>query len=123
MPVGLSDGRWHPRRRYPLHQASLFAPAPSPQRRLSLAERPLREWPIQERPIERLTEHGPMALADSELLAVVLHSSMSGSNPVAPAQQLISTFGDWHGLQQAGVDEIRRIPGVGRTRAAQVKAV
>ena len=106
-----------------MHQTSLFAPPPSSQRRLSLAERPLREWPIQERPIERLTEHGPMALADSELLAVVLHHRTRGSNPVALAQQLISSFGDWHGLQQASLDEIQRLPGVGRTRAAQVKAV
>src|SRR5947207_14963925 len=98
MQVEPGDDRWHPHRRYPLHQRSLFSPAPSPQRRLSLAERPLREWPIQERPIERLTAHGPMALADSELLAVVLHHSTSGSKPVALAPQLISTCGDWHGL-------------------------
>ena len=106
-----------------MHQPALFALPHCEQRRLSLAERPLREWPIQERPIERLAESGPMALADSELLAIVLHGKAGGTNPVALAQQLISTFSDWQGLHQASLDEIQRVPGVGRVRAAQIKAV
>ncbi|HJZ50130.1 MAG TPA: DNA repair protein RadC [Roseiflexaceae bacterium] len=87
-----------------------------------MAERPLREWPAQERPIERLVARGSAALSDVELLAVLLHSTAGKTNPVALAQQLISTFGDWRGLQQASLDEIQRVPGLGRDRAAQVKA-
>jgi DNA repair protein RadC len=108
--------------RYPLHQASLFSIPHCTQRRLSLAERPLREWPIQERPIERFVESGPSALSDSELLAVLLNGSTGGINPVALAQQLISTFGGWQGLQQADLNELQCIRGLGRARAAQIKA-
>jgi DNA repair protein RadC len=86
----------------------------------SLAERPLREWPIGERPVERLTTCGPAAISDAELLAVLF--SGSGPNPVALAQQLIATFGGWHRLQQATLEELQQQPGLGRTRAAQVKA-
>ncbi len=64
-----------------------------------------------------------MALSDSELLAVLLNCRRGTANPVALAQQLISTFGDWHALQRASLDEIQSIPGLGRTRAAQIKAV
>jgi hypothetical protein len=106
-----------------LYQSHFLTSAHSQQRSRSLAERPLREWPIQERPIERLLECGPAALSESELLAVVLNGSAGGANPVALAQQLISTFGAWQGLHQASQEEIQRIPGVGRTRAAQIKAV
>ena len=88
----------------------------------SLAERPLREWPINERPIERLIEKGPLALSDSELLAVLLNGGASSTNPVALAQQLIVTFGGWQGLQQASLADLQRIPGLGRTRAVQIKA-
>src|SRR5436305_12294670 len=88
----------------------------------SLAERPLREWPLNERPIERLVENGPMALSDSELLAVLLNGSASSTNPVALAQQLIVTFGGWQGLQQASLADLQRVPGLGRTRAVQLKA-
>jgi len=105
-----------------LHQAFLFALPKSAQPTLSLAERPLREWPIQERPIERLVECGPSALSDSELLAVLLNGSAGGTNPVALAQQLITTFGGWQGLQQADLNELQCVRGLGRARAAQVKA-
>ena len=105
-----------------MHQPSLFSLPQTEQRPLSLAERPLREWPAQERPIERLVARGSTALSDVELLAVLLHSTAGKTNPVALAQQLISTFGGWQGLQQASLNEIQRVPGLGRDRAAQVKA-
>ncbi len=105
-----------------MHQSFLFALPKSAQHPLSLAERPLREWPIQERPIERLVGCGPSALSDSELLAVLLNGSAGGTNPVALAQQLMSTFGGWQGLQQADLNELQCVRGLGRARAAQVKA-
>jgi DNA repair protein RadC len=86
----------------------------------SLGERPLREWPIGERPVERLMTYGPGAISDAELLAVLF--SGSGPNPVALAQQLIATFGGWPGLYQATHEELQQQPGLGRTRTAQVKA-
>jgi DNA repair protein RadC len=87
----------------------------------TLAERPLREWPIGERPVERLSAVGTAAVSDAEMLAV-LFSGSGGINPVALAQQLISAFGGWHALQQATLEELQQQPGLGRTRAAQVKA-
>jgi len=89
----------------------------------NLAERPLREWPVGERPIERLIQCGPAALSDAELLAVLLNGGAASTNPVALAHQLIITFGGWQGLQQASLAEIQRVLGLGRARAAQIKAV
>ncbi len=82
-------------------QPTLFDLAPRKPLR-TLAERPLREWPVGERPVERLITVGPSALSDVELLAVLLMGN-GGANPVALAQQLISTFGGWHGLAQASL--------------------
>jgi DNA repair protein RadC len=93
-------------------------PATAPR---CLAERPLREWPIGERPIERLTTSGAAALSDAELLAVLLVGG-GKANPVALAQELIGAFDNWHGLQRAALEELQRQPGLGRTRAAQIKA-
>jgi DNA repair protein RadC len=90
----------------------------------TLAERPLREWPVGERPVERLIAVGPSALSDVELLAVLFMGSGAGkTNPVALAQELICTFGNWRELQQATLDELADVPHLGRTRAAQVQAV
>lgn len=103
----------------PIQQTMFALPRQAPK---NLAERPLREWPIGERPVERLTQCGPAALSDVELLAVLLSGGATSTNPIILAQQLIITFGGWQGLQQASLTEIQRVPGLGRTRAAQVKA-
>jgi DNA repair protein RadC len=102
-------------------QATLFDLTPAAPR--CLAERPLGEWPLGERPDERLRTCGPAALSDAELLAVLFLGSGRKANPVALAQELITTFGSWRELQQTTLDELAAVPQLGRTRAAQVKAV
>ena len=102
-------------------QPAIFDLPASRQPYKSLAEQPLREWPIGERPVERLYAAGPAALSDVELLAV-LFSSGGGTHPVALAQQLIVAFGGWHGLMRATIEELGRVPGLNRSRAAQIKA-
>lgn len=87
-----------------------------------LAERPLREWPIGERPIERLASCGSAALSDTELIAALLSGNAGGTNPAALAQHLIVQFGGWQGLQRASLAELQCIPGLGRARATRVKA-
>ena len=88
----------------------------------SLSERPLREWPIGERPVERLVSYGSAALSDVEIIAALLSGSASTASPVTMAQQLIVTFGGWSGMQRASLDELASIPGLGRTRAVRLKA-
>jgi DNA repair protein RadC len=102
----------------PSHPTLFDLPLPAHK---CLAELPLREWPVGERPLERLANAGPAALSDAELLAVLL-SGTRGVNPVTLAQQLIQQFGGWRGLQQATLEELLRVPGLGRTSAAQIKA-
>ena len=103
-------------------QHTIFDPTAQTSARRSLNERPLREWPIGERPIERLASYGSAALSDAEIIATLLSGSAGGANPVALAQQLIVTFGGWHGLQRASLAELQSVPGLGRTRATRVKA-
>ena len=92
---------------------------PAPTHRC-LAELPLSAWPIGERPVERLISCGTAALSDAELLAVLFSGDRQ---PAALAQRLIAAFGGWPGLQRASLEELQTIPGLGRARAAQVKAV
>jgi DNA repair protein RadC len=77
---------------------------------------------IGERPIERLACYGSAALSDAEIIAALLCGSAGGTNSVVLAQQLIVTFGGWHGLQRASLAELQSVPGLGRTRAARLKA-
>lgn len=105
----------------PTPETQLTFGDPVPTRPRSLAERPLKDWPARERPLERLAEVGPAALSDSELLAVVFGSA-GRQNPVALAQALLTEHGGWLGLQRLTLDELARQPGMTRARAAQVKA-
>jgi DNA repair protein RadC len=81
----------------------------------------IREMPEHERPRERLQRQGAAALADAELIAILLRTGMKGRSAVQLAQEL---------LRQHPLDELVRLPweslakvkGVGRTKAVQLKA-
>ena len=105
----------------PAPETQLTFGDPVPTRPRSLAERPLKDWPARERPLERLADVGPAALSDSELLAVVFGSA-GRQNPVALAQALLTEHGGWIGLQRLTLDELARQAGMTKSRAAQVKA-
>lgn len=87
----------------------------------SLAERPLNEWPMHERPIERMYDVGAAALADAELLAIVLGTT-GKTNPIILAGELLLQSRGWSGLQRLTLEEIAQIPGLNRARAARIKA-
>ncbi len=80
------------------------------------------QLPQGERPRERLRDHGPEALSDAELLAILLRVGVAGCNVVQLAQQLLVELGGWRGLQQASFHDLRGRHGMGEAKAAQLKA-
>ena len=83
-------------------QQRMFSDSITPH---ALHERPLREWPAELRPIERLHENGAAALSHAELLALVLGSTGS-KNPVTLASELIASFDGWRGLLAVTAEEL-----------------
>lgn len=77
----------------------------------------LRELPPAYRPVERARAWGAEHLTAPELLAAVLQAP----NGLELAYELLARFG-LDGLARAGVEELCRVPGMGPTRAAAVKA-
>jgi DNA repair protein RadC len=84
---------------------------------------PISQWPIAERPRERLLAHGPAGLSDAELVAVCLRTGIAGKSAVDLARELIARFGGLAGLLAAGREEIREVKGLGSAKAAQLVAV
>jgi DNA repair protein RadC len=76
-----------------------------------------------ERPRERLLAFGPAALTDTELLAVMLRTGVSGRPVLEVARGLLAQFGGAAGLLAAGTAEIRAQRGLGPARAAEFKAM
>src|SRR5438132_13644425 len=83
----------------------------------------LKEWPLSERPRERLLAHGPAYLSNAELLAIVLREGIRGKTVLSVAENLLAEFGGVSGLRRASVAElVARQAGLGPAKAAQLKA-
>lgn len=80
------------------------------------------DWPLQERPRERLLALGPQSLADAELLAILLRTGVKGKSAVDVARQLLGRFGSVAALLEAGTERIAEIPGLGDAKLAQLRA-
>jgi DNA repair protein RadC len=75
-----------------------------------------------DRPREKLQRIGPGGLGDNELLAIVLGHGMPNAGALDLANAVLHATGGLHGLMRASADELRRIPGIGIARAAQIIA-
>ena len=82
----------------------------------------LRELPPTETPRVRLRDVGPAALADTELLAILLRSGVAGANALDLARQLLTDHGGWAGLLCADIVTLCRSHGIGVAKAATIKA-
>jgi DNA repair protein RadC len=80
------------------------------------------DWPVQERPRERLLALGAGSLADAELLAILLRTGTKGKSAVDVARQLLGRFGSIAALLEAGFDNLRETPGLGSAKLAQLQA-
>ncbi len=75
-----------------------------------------------ERPRERLAEYGPAALSEAELLAIILRVGVPGESAVMVGQRLLKSFGGLIGLHRASYEEVCQQHGLGKAKAAQIKA-
>jgi len=80
------------------------------------------DWPVQERPRERLLALGAASLADAELLAILLRTGIKGKSAVDLARQLLGRFGSVGGLLDAGSTKLAETPGLGTAKLAQLQA-
>jgi DNA repair protein RadC len=85
--------------------------------------RTISNWPMDERPREKLLDRGAAALSDAELLAIFLRTGTHGQTAVDLARQLLDEFGGLKPLLAAGEADFCRLRGLGRAKYAQLQAV
>ena len=83
----------------------------------------IKDWPLYERPRERLLAQGPNSLSDAELLAIFLRTGVNGKTAVDLARDLLERFGGLRPLLAAGRDDFCAAPGLGNAKYAQLQAV
>jgi DNA repair protein RadC len=89
-----------------------------PQARQTKEMISLKDWPVSERPRERLFRHGVRSLSDAELLALFLRSGIRGRNVRDLALHLLESFQGLSGLAKQSPRELLRVSGLGPAKAA-----
>ncbi len=82
----------------------------------------IKEWPVDDRPREKLLLRGPAALSDAELLALIIGSGGGKITAVDLAKRLISEHKTLGELSKLSVDELTRNRGLGKARSAEIVA-
>jgi DNA repair protein RadC len=83
----------------------------------------LQHLPADARPREKLLARGAAALADAELLALLLRTGLPGHGVLQLAQSLLDRFDGLAGLLHADAAALKGIKGLGPAKRAEVTAV
>ena len=73
-----------------------------------------------DRPREKLLRHGVAALGDNELVALIIGNGSGRKDALAVANDLLAAHGGLHGLSRSTCDDLMRVSGIGRARAALI---
>lgn len=84
---------------------------------------PIKQWPEQERPRERLLAQGANSLSDAELLAIFLRSGSKQHSAVELSRILIQHFGSLNAVFDASLEDISQFHGIAATKYSQLMAV
>ena len=83
----------------------------------------LKDLPADVRPREKLLARGPAALADVELLALLLRTGLPGRGVLELAQSLLNAFAGLAGLLAADAEALAGVKGLGPAKRAELAAV
>ena len=83
----------------------------------------IKDWPADERPREKLLQHGANILSDAELLAIFLRVGVKGISAVELAKNLLSSFGSLRALLEANQKDFCQHHGLGPAKFVQLQAV
>jgi DNA repair protein RadC len=75
------------------------------------------DWPLDERPREKLTQLGPEAVSNAELIAILLGHGTAKFNALELAKKLLREFGSLEALSNASLQELQEITGIGPVKA------
>lgn len=83
---------------------------------------PIKDWPKNERPREKLLQRGPQALSDAELLAIFLRTGVRGKTAVDVARGLLGRFSGLRAFLSASREEVCREAGLGEAKYVMLRA-
>ena len=89
---------------------------------IAFATMTIKQWPEQERPREKLLQHGVHMLTDTELLALLIGSGTRAHSALDIAHRLLEEFGNLSALMRATAKTLCAVKGIGHARYALLQA-
>ncbi len=83
----------------------------------------MKDLPADQRPREKLLARGAGALADAELLALLLRTGYRGRGVVSVAQDVLDGCGGFAGLVNAAPEQLKSLKGLGPAKRSELLAV
>jgi DNA repair protein RadC len=84
--------------------------------------RRIKDLPPEERPREKLLLHGPQALSDAELLAILIGSGTPQKSALALAEELLQRYQSFRGMAGRSLDEFMAIKGLKEAKVLHIAA-
>lgn len=81
------------------------------------------DWPLDDRPREKLIAKGSEALSDAELVAIFLRTGVRGRSALDLARELLARFGSLAAMFAADTAALCETAGLGAAKSAQLRAV
>jgi DNA repair protein RadC len=82
----------------------------------------VRDYPLEERPRERMINDGAEKLSNSELIAILLRTGTKDESVLELSSRILHELGSIRRLTEATVEELTKIKGIGKAKAVQLKA-
>lgn len=82
----------------------------------------IRDLTKEERPREKMLQHGVASLCHAELLAIFIRTGIKGKSAITLGQELIDRYGSLARLAQTPLEELATVHGLGLAKAAQIIA-
>ena len=88
----------------------------------------IRDLPLSERPYEKLENYGAESLSNAELLAIIIKTGTKEYSAVSIAQKILNlrdedSTNDLRFMQDISLEEFKKIKGIGKVKAIQLKAI
>ncbi len=82
----------------------------------------IKELPSDERPREKLKDHGAQAMGNSELIAILLRTGNRAESALRLAEKLLDKQGGLSGFGHATIEDIEQVKGIGEAKAISIMA-
>lgn len=83
----------------------------------------IRDWARDDRPREKLMQHGAQTLSDAELIAILIRSGTTKESALDLSKRVLaSSANDLHRLGRLGVPDLTRFKGMGEAKAISIVA-